>query len=110
MKLGFKKWFSILGLLMAIIISLAIGTYFDLSLLEGAETMEPEKEIPQEEPEVMQQITVKSEEIPQEEESNMTRIETSDTASSNKKKSGQEVFTNFMNNGTKESFSVIQNF
>lgn len=40
MKIPYKKWFSILGLLAAILISLFIGLTFDLSVLEGAETME----------------------------------------------------------------------
>jgi len=50
MTLGFKKWFSILGLLVAIIISLGIGAYFNFSIFEGAETLAPSEEPTDEEP------------------------------------------------------------
>jgi len=64
MKLGFKKWFSILGLLLAIIISLGIGTYFDLSILEGMTTGEEGEE---EEEEMPEEVTEEEEEeIPEE--------------------------------------------
>ena len=115
MKLGFKRWFSILGLLLAIIISLGIGTYFDLSILEGLEV-----DMPEEGEETTEEVAEEEEETPveddmpveesKEEEPDMTLAEISDPESPNRKKSGQEVFKNIMNNGTTESFSLIQNF
>lgn len=115
MKLGIKKWFSILGLLLAIIISLGIGTYFDLSILEGLEG-----DMPEEGEETTEEVAEEEEETPveddmpveegTEEELDMTLAEISDPESPNRKKSGQEVYKNIMNNGTTESFSLIQNF
>lgn len=116
MKLGFKKWFSILGLLLAIIISLGIGTYFDLSILEGLEgdmTKEGEEMHVEEEGEEtpVEEVTEEEEETPmEEEETDMTLADMSDPESPNRKKSGQEVYKNVMNNGTTESFSLIRNF
>jgi uncharacterized membrane protein YraQ (UPF0718 family) len=117
MKLGFKKWFSILGLLLAIIISLGIGTYFDLSILEGMAPGEEEgeempveeegDETPVEDDAPVEETPVKDE---REEDVDMTLAEISDPESPNKKKSGQEVYKNVMNNGTTESFSLIRNF
>jgi len=102
MKLGFKKWFSILGLLAAIIISLVIGLTFDLSILEGAETMAPEGE-----------IVTDEEVIPEEEitlNDNMPDLSLSDSTPSMRRTPGTEAFDNFMNNYATESFSLIQNF
>ena len=114
MKLGFKKWFSILGLLLAIIISLGIGTYFDLSILEGLEGEETPVEVKEEEEETPEEDDAPVEETPMEEvteeDVDMTLADMSDPESPTRKKSGQEVFKNIMNNGTTESFSLIQNF
>jgi H+/gluconate symporter-like permease len=39
LNIGYKKWMAMFGLFIAIIISLTIGMFYDLSFLEGAETM-----------------------------------------------------------------------
>ena len=107
MKLGFKKWFSILGLLLAIIISLGIGTYFDLSILEGleGETVTDEEKTPVEEETSTEETPVEEETTP-----DMTLADTSDSTPSNRKRRGEDVFNNVMNTDAKESFSLIQNF
>lgn len=109
MKLGLKKWFSILGLLLAIIISLGIGTYFDLSILESmtpeGETVTGEEETPSEEIPVEEEPPTEEEPTP-----DMTLADTSDSTPSNRKRRGEDVFKNVMNTDTKESFSLIQNF
>jgi hypothetical protein len=115
MKLGFKKWFSILGLLLAIIISLGIGTYFDLSILEGMAPGEEEgEEMPVEEEgdeTPVEEVTEEKEETPMEEkETDMTLADMINPDSPSRKKNGEKVYDNFMNNGTTESFSLIQNF
>ena len=107
-----KKWFSILGLLAAIIISLFIGLTFNLSILEGAETMEPEGEKITGE-EVTADMTSPSEDMisPDEEEiTDMTLADISEQTPSIEKKRGEGINNYLMNNGTTESFSLIRNF
>ena len=116
MKLGFKKWFSILGLLLAIIISLGIGTYFDLSILEG---MTPGEEVTEEEEPPVEEVIEEEEpplegEMPVEEvieeEPIMSFSNMSNPDSPSRKKTGEKVYDNFMNNYPIESFSLIRNF
>ena len=116
MTLGYKKWFSILGLLAAILISLFIGLTFDLSILEGMapgqeeispgeEEMSPEEEemSPEEEemsPEEEEMSPGEEEEVP---------LGESDMAPALEKKRGESVYNNVMNTPA-EAFSLIQNF
>ena len=115
MKLGFQKWFSILGLLAAIIISLVIGLTFDLSILEGAETMAPEEEIGTDE-EVKAYMTSPDDEDATEEITvgdTMPDLSLTDATDSNLsmiRTPGTDDSDNFTNNRTIESFSLIQNF
>lgn len=107
MELGYKKWFSILGLLAAILISLFIGLTFDLSILEG---MAPGQEdiSPGEE-----DITPGEEEMSPEEEEMSPGEEVplgeSDMAPALEKKRGESVYNNIMNTPA-EAFSLIQKF
>jgi hypothetical protein len=64
MNISYKKWFSILGLLVAIIISLFIGLTFDLSILEG---MAPDEEMP-----MVDDTTIEEEKEEEEEWTGMT--------------------------------------
>ena len=118
MKLGYKKWFSILGLLAAILISLFIGLTFDLSILEG---MTPGEEMPilddvtpgEEEEEVIpgeEEVMPGEEEevIPGEEEYDMTLADMSEYTPSPLKK-GESIYKNTMDTPI-ETFSLIQNY
>ena len=109
MTLGYKKWFSILGLLAAILISLFIGLTFDLSILEGMapgqeeispgeEEMSPEEE--EMSPEEEEMSPGEEEEVP---------LGESDMAPALEKKRGESVYNNVMNTPA-EAFSLIQNF
>jgi hypothetical protein len=110
MKLGFKKWFSILGLLLAIIISLGIGTYFDLSILEG---MTPGEEVTEEEEPPVEEVIEEEEPLVEEvieEKPIMQFSNMSNPDSPSRKKTGEEVYKNIMDNDTTEPFSIIRNF
>jgi hypothetical protein len=102
MKLGFKKWFSILGLLAAIIISLGIGTYFDLSILEGMTPGEEEGATPGEEEEELLEEEEEEEELLLEEGEEEEEIEYIEEEEEEEKKT--------TNDNEIESFSLIRNF
>jgi hypothetical protein len=109
MTLGFKKWFSILGLLVAIIISLGIGAYFNFSIFEGAETLAPSEEPTDEEPTdeepTDEEPTV--EEPTVEETTYMTPADTSSDMSFTRPRRKRNYFTT---DESTESFRLIENF
>ena len=119
MKITYKKWFSILGLLAAILISLFIGLKFDLSILEGAETMEKSLDEPNEQEAEEEEI----EEEDFEPKPDLTLADSNDSNSSStpapapapapsKKdnRRGQDVYKKVMDSPSTESFSVLRNF
>jgi hypothetical protein len=112
MTLGYKKWFSILGLLAAIIISLFIGLTFDLSILEGLDSMVPgEEEVITVEEEVTpteEEVTPTEEEVTPTEQEDVL-LEEPDMAPTLEKKRGESVYNNIMNTPA-EAFSLIRNY
>jgi hypothetical protein len=114
MAITYKKWFSIFGLLAAIIISLGIGLFFDLSILEGATTMnepqEPEEELVTTEEEVLETDEVpeeeEEEEVPGEEYTPGMESYGSDTSNTR----NMDVYNKIMESGPSESFRCITSF
>jgi hypothetical protein len=119
MKLGFKKWFSVLGLLVAIIISLGIGAYFNFSIFEGAETLDPIEETPVEEPSSEEPTgeepsseepsgeEIPGEETPDEETTDMTPADTSSDMPFTRPRRKRSYFAR---DKSPETFRLIENF
>jgi len=112
MTITYKKWVSIFGLLAAIIISLWIGLSFDLSVLEGATTMDETPEINPEEENIHQNTP--EEETP-EEETPEVDLSTPEDDSNNytpgdSKKRNTDVYNKIMESGPSESFRCITSF
>lgn len=136
MNITYKKWFSILGLSMAILISLFVGIIFNLSILEGLEENSPsvEKSIYEEEnPEIFDESSYMNSpgsselydnnpiflDTPVYEEEEPTDEEIPDTTNTNSpssepfskmKKNNEDVYKKIMDTETKESFSVKSRF
>ena len=114
MNISYKKWFSILGLLVAIIISLAIGQYFDKPKVESMVYMSDEnldefQEITEEHDMTLADITdenPKIDIIDPKKKSETIKMDNKYWDDSKK----QAIYKKIMESAGKEEFSVVNNF